>query len=163
MNARRLALVLLILAAAVYLSVTRPARQELRAVGDEYRKARDAQTSRQTHLEDAERLERQRQRALALLAAAPARSVPSVRRHLLAQLSSLPLSDIHLDVGATPAPASAEAKIGAQGNFSDLVAFSSRLARIDAGLALKQVSFARSDRDERVKLTLTVDTAAGQP
>jgi len=162
-SAARLTPVLLILAAALYLSVTRPARQELAAVGDEYRKTRDTQTVRQARLSDAEHLEQQRKRALALLSATPARSVPGLRRHLLEQLSGLPLSDIHLDVCAASTPACEEVKIAVQGDFSDLVTLSSRLARVDAGLALKQVSFARGERDERVKLTITVHAKAAQP
>jgi hypothetical protein len=163
MSATRLTPALLILAAILYLGVTRPARQDLAAVSDEYRKTGATQAVRQARLSDVERIEQQRQRALTLLALAPVRTVPSLRRHLLAQLSGLPLSDIHLDVRTASVPASAEAKITAQGDFSDLVALSSRLARVDAGLALKQVTLARAESDEHVKLTLTVHARAGQP
>ena len=163
MSVPRLTLALLMLAVAVYLAVTQPALQDLGALGDEYRKARDAQAARQSHLAVAERHERERQRALALFAAAPARSIPRIRRYLIERLAGLPLSDIHLEIGVAPAPAFAEAKVEAQGAFLELAALSSRLAQADAGLAFRQVSFARNERDERVKLTLTANTLSGKP
>jgi hypothetical protein len=162
-NAPRLTLVLLLLAAAVYLGVTRPAAQDLAALSDEYSKARDVQVTRQARLADIEHRERERRQALALLAGAQTRSLPAVRRRLLGRLSGLPLTDIHLDIGAAAAPAFAEVKVATQGDFFSLMALSSRLAQADAGLAFRQISFTRSERDERVRLTLTADTVAGQP
>lgn len=163
MNAARLALVLLVLAVAVYLGVTRPATQALMAATEEHRQARDARAARQGRLARIERREREQARALALLAGASSHSLPAVRRRVLERLSGLPLSEVRLDVTVAPSPAFAEAKVAVQGDFSDVVTLSSRLARPDAGLALKNVTFARDERDERVKLALTASTVGGRP
>ena len=163
MNAARLTLALLILAAAVYLGVTRPAAQALMAATEEHRQARDARATRESRLARIERREREQARALALLAGACSHSLPAVRRHVIERLSGLPLSDLHLEITAAPAPAFAEVKVGVRGDFSNVVALSSQLARPDAGLALKNVAFARDERDERVKLALTANTVGGRP
>jgi hypothetical protein len=162
-NARPLVLALLILSAAIYLGVTRPARQAAGALEQEYRKTRDVQSALQTRLASLERCERERQRALQVLTAAAGRSLTDVRRRLLERLSGLPLSDVRLDIAAAPAPAFAEARVGAQGSFSDVVTLTSRLAQADAGLALRQVSFVRSERDDLVRLALSADTVKGRP
>jgi hypothetical protein len=159
----RLTLLLLLLAAALHLAIARPAARALGEAGDEYRKARNERAAHESRLALSERRARAQERAMALLARAAYPTLPAVRRHVLAQLAGLPLVDVRLEVKATKPPAFAEIKLAAQGDFHDLVTLAARLGRRDTGLALESVAFARSERDERVKLTVTAETVARQP
>jgi hypothetical protein len=82
---------------------------------------------------------------------------------VLGRLSGLAVSDVQLDVRPARAPAFAEVKVMAEGSFFDLVALTSRLARPDTGLVLKSVALRRSDRDARVKLSVTAESIGVRP
>jgi hypothetical protein len=162
-NAPRLTLLLLLLAAALYLGITRPGAQALGAAGDEYRQARNERAAYESRLAHGERRARAQERAMTLLARAAYPTLPALRRHVLTQLAGLPLVDVHLEVKATKPPAFAEVRLAAQGDFNVLVTLAARLGRPDTGLALESVAFARSERDERVKLTVTADALGRRP
>jgi hypothetical protein len=166
MNAPRLALLFVVLAAALYLTITRPNTQALGLTGDEYARLRRERAESQATLELSERRERAQQNALALLAgqATPGkRPLTAIRRQVLARLAGLPVFDVRLEVAAPRGAALAEVRVEARGTFLDLVALSKRLADPGAGLAVQRVTFTRPPREDRLVLAVEAQAVGARP
>jgi hypothetical protein len=166
MTSPRVALVCVALAALLYVAVTRPASQALGSVGDEYARLRRERRAGQTELNRAERRDRNRQRAVALLSSRAdlaGRPLTAIRRAVLARLSGVPVSDVRLEVANDRNRNRVQVRVEARGAFLDLAGLCARLAAPGAGLAIKSVTLARRPREERVSLTVEALAIGAQP
>lgn len=165
----RIAIALVLCAAALWLGIVEPATRRAGALADDYRRARTEQARRRTLLERVERQVRQRERAAALLASAHAAQpgLAAVRRRVLAATTGVSLSSLRLDVRATRPPAAAALKVEARGRFLDLVALTTRLVRPGSGVALERVRLtpdsSRGEPGSYATLSLEGDALGEQP
>jgi hypothetical protein len=165
----RIALALVLCAAALWLGIVQPETRRAGALADDYRRARNEQARQHTQLERLERQIRQRERAATLLGSADAArpGLAAVRRRVLAATTGVALSALRLDVRAALPPAAATLKVEASGRFLDLVALTTQLVRPGSGVVLESVRLApdtsRGEQGSNATLSLEGDALGGQP
>jgi hypothetical protein len=141
---RRIAPLLPLAAAALYLGVVQPRQREV-AVAQAALARAEAK-----HAEVRDRLARatrSRDRSAAFAAqwrqATDLTSAPTaLRRRILAALAGQPVTDLRLELGSIDRTDARKVRVEARGRFLDLVRLTTVLARPELGLALVQVTLA---------------------
>ena len=157
MTARRGAVILLMVAAAIYAGLALPARRAAAEAGDEYRRARERRREAFGRLARIERLEAARQRAAASVTASPAAtqagSAPvALRRSVLASLEGSGASNVRLAVHAGRRPVAATFQLSARGPFLEAVRLAGHVARPGTGIVLQSVRFTPNAADVSFEL-----------
>lgn len=138
----RLALLLLLFAAAVHWGFTRPVRAQLFGAADEQRRLRDERRDLAARLLPLERAEAARARALRALEVAPlpaGNEVQVLRRTVLQTLAAERLADVRVAVRPGRGEWAASVSLGCGGSLDAVVRAADELVRPGSGLVLSQV------------------------
>jgi hypothetical protein len=130
-------LVLVLVALAVHVAVTRPARARLAALADEYREARDQRTDARSRTAARQRREEGRRRAYGQAADSKG-NVVAVRRFVVGRLEGAGVSAARLSVSPGRAPVGARVTLTTNGSLKEVLGLSTDLAR-PGGLVLERV------------------------
>lgn len=145
MRARIVALCLLLAAAAVHFSVTSRQRAALERAENEQRRLRGERRDMARRLVPAERLEAERQRAIALLAAAPpaeGREAQWMRQTILSRLAGVPVRGLHVSVQPGRGSAGGVASVSCEGSLETILKASSELLRPGSGFVVSRARLA---------------------
>jgi len=138
MTRRRFALVLLVVAAVVFVSLVLPARRERAAAQEEYALARAERQRLRVRLADLDRRTSEDQGATAADGAA---AVRALRRAALQATNGLPVSGVTVSTTASAqGTIAARGQLVAEGRFVDSLRLTRRLAAPSSGLLLQSVS-----------------------
>lgn len=138
MTRRRLALVLLVIAAVVFVSLVLPARRERAAAQEEYALARAERQRLRVRLADLDRRTSEDQGATA---ADGATAVRALRHAALQATNGLPVSGVTVSTTASAqGTIAARGQLVAEGRFVDSLRLTRRLAAPSSGLLLQSVS-----------------------
>jgi hypothetical protein len=148
------ALTLLLATAAVYAGLTLPLQRKAAAAADAYRRARDERREARARLDEAQRRESALRRAApaAGAAAVPRDPVGQTRHGIVASLEGAGLSGVRLAVRPASPPAAALIRLGAEGDFADVVRLTGELVRPGTGVVLER--FQLNGQDSRVAVRL---------
>jgi len=164
MNVRVAGLVLLLLAAVLYVAGAVRLESQAALASDEYRQARDRRRDARSRLAELERREAARTRAVAVLAAArnaPGGGVRDVRRRIVDLVTRSRVSGVRLGVRPGRPPASAAVALSAEGSFAEVMRLTGELARAGSGLVLDRVRL--GSRSSRVGLEVEASGLGSAP
>ncbi len=137
MTRRALALVLLLLAAVVFVALILPARRDRAAAREEYVLARAERQRLHVRLAHLDRWTPEDQGATAADGAA---AVRALRRATLEATDGLPVSGVSVSTRVSPRGAiAAQGQVVAEGRFVDALRLTRRLAAPSSGLLLQRV------------------------
>lgn len=149
MTRRALALVLLVIAAVVFVSLVVPARRDRGAAEKEYALARAERQRLRVRLADLDRRTSEEQGATAADGAA---AVRALRRAALQATKGLQVSGVSVSSTASEQGAiAARGQLVAEGGFVDALRLTRRLAAPSSGLLLQRVSLGVAGRAVRVE------------
>jgi hypothetical protein len=138
MTRRTLALVLLVIAAVVFVSLVLPARRDRTAAQEEYALARAERERLRVRLADLDRRTSEDQGATAADGAA---AVRALRHAVLQATNGLPVSGVTVSTTANAqGTIAARGQLVAEGRFVDALRLTRRLAAPSSGLLLQRVS-----------------------
>jgi len=135
----RLAALLALAGAALYLTLTAPARASVSRAADEQRALRAERRGLMQRLLPLERAEAARARALLALAAAPlpeGREPQVLRRMVLATVAGEPLRAVRVSVRPGRGEVAAAVELACQGALEPVLRAATRLTRSGSGLVL---------------------------
>lgn len=141
----RIAALLALAAAGVYLGVEAPARRQLVRAADEQRRLRGDRREVMGQLLPLERAQAARARALEALAATPppqGQEAQTLRRTVLATLAGEPLSGVRVTVRPGRATAGAAVELGCEGALEPVLRSVTGLTRAGNGLVLSRARIA---------------------
>jgi hypothetical protein len=143
---RRIAILLLVIAGAIYAGFALPARKAATDAGEEYRRARDRRREALARLVQLERQDAARQRAVAAMASMaaaaaerPGSALIALRRSVLASIEGSGASNVRLAVQPGRPPVAATVQLSAEGSFADAVQLAGKVARPEMGIVLQSV------------------------
>ncbi|MCG6927644.1 MAG: hypothetical protein LJF30_20345 [Acidobacteria bacterium] len=149
MTRRALALVLLVIAAVIFVSLVVPARRDRGAAEKEYALARAERHRLRVRLADLDRRTSEEQGATAADGAA---AVRALRRAALQATKGLEVSGVSVSSTASEQGAiAARGQLVAEGGFVDALRLTRRLAAPSSGLLLQRVSLGVAGRAVRVE------------
>lgn len=139
MSRRRIALLLLATAVAVFATFVPTARRERDAAREQYALAREERERLRVRLADLSRRTSEDERATA---ADGAVAVRMLREAMLRATRELPVSSVEISVNGTARGAiAARGRFTAVGGFNDVLRVARRIASSSSGLLLERVSF----------------------
>lgn len=145
MNSRMAALVIAVVAAALYVGVARPLRTQASAYADAFGAARVERRDATARLAELQRRSQVRARAVAALMGAfrdPAVTTRAVRRSVAQAVEGSRAAGVHLAI--RPSHQGVDVNVTARGPAADVLDLAGQLARPEAGVVLERVSFMRS-------------------
>jgi len=149
MTRRALALVLLALAAVVFVALVLPARRDRSTAQEEYALARAERQRLRVRLANLARRTSEDQGAAAADGAA---AVRALRRATLQATDGLPVSGVSVSTSVNPRGAiAARGQVVAEGRFVDALRLTRRLAAPSSGLLLQRVSLGEAGGAVRVE------------
>jgi hypothetical protein len=148
MSSRWAALVIVGVAAVLYLGVARPLRTRAAAYADAFGAARVERRDATARLADLQRRSQARARAVAAVKGAaddPAVTTRAVRRSVAQAVESSRAGGVHLAI--RPGVNGVDVNVSARGRAADVLDLTGQLARPEFGVVLERVSLARSAGD----------------
>jgi hypothetical protein len=143
-SARSWAFVLVALAAAVHIGITRPAQDAAAEAADRYQRSRQEKREASRRLAEVERRADLLERASAVVVAssggAGREAVQKVRTDVVRSLRESGVARVRLEVRPAAAPAAATVIIQAEAGLFDLLRLTAKVVRPGAGLVLERLS-----------------------